>query len=230
MKSKKTSSADMVVKSKNSKRKNQVLDDGALVDLNMKDMLLKDEKILLQGHIHWGIYWKSAVLTGFGLLVLIFMIFEIGAILTIAGLIGLAYSILMKHMLMLVLTNKRILFRYGILQVDVVDMHLKNIESVELERMLPGFILGYSNVVISGIGSRVVVIPFVANGIRFRRKFNELLVQRDEKNNDPKIVVVEKGDANVHVETSADESVDGDIESTNENSERRVLNKENKES
>lgn len=145
-------------------------------DLRLKDILIRGEKVIVSGEVHWGIYWKSGVLLGFGLLVMIFLIFEIGLILTIAGLIGISWSILMRHLLLLVLTNKRILFRYGILQVDVVDIHFKNIESVELERMLPGFLLGYSNVVVSGIGNRGVIIPYVSNGVEFRRKFNEMLV------------------------------------------------------
>ena len=74
---------------------------------------------------------------------------------------------------MLVVTNKRLLVRYGILQIDAVDIHFDKIESVELERMIPGYIMGYSNIVIMGTGQRYMVIPFVANGPELRRAYNE---------------------------------------------------------
>ena len=80
---------------------------------------------------------------------------------------------------MLVLTNKRVFVRYGILQVDVVDIHFSKIESVELERMPPGFIMGYSNVVIYGTGNRMIVIPYVANGPQVRRAYNELTLNSE---------------------------------------------------
>jgi hypothetical protein len=83
------------------------------------------------------------------------------------------YAIIKKEILMLVITNKRVLARYGILQVDVVDMHFDKLESMELERMLPGYIMGYSNVVLMGTGSRFIVIPYVANGVAVRRAYND---------------------------------------------------------
>ncbi len=159
-------------------------------DLNAEGILIKGEKILVRGEVHWGIFWKSGAILVFGFL-LSLLILPLGMILILAGLIGLVHSLLMQHMLLLVLTDKRILMRTGILQVDVVDMRFKNIESIELERMLPGFILGYSNVIIMGVGQRFVRIPYVANGVQFRRAYNELVLNAEE-NQDIQIIVKDK--------------------------------------
>lgn len=149
-------------------------------DATVKDMLIEGERVILWGQIHWGIYWKSAAVMAFGLLVMLFLVMELGAILLIVGAFMAAHAVLKKHVLLLVLTDKRLLMRYGLLQVDVVDMRFQNIESIELERMLPGFLMGYANIVIMGIGQRYVVIPYIANGPAFRRKFNELTLDKPQ--------------------------------------------------
>jgi hypothetical protein len=92
---------------------------------------------------------------------------------------------------MLVVTNKRVLARYGLLQVDVVDIHFDKIESMELERMLPGYIMGYSNIVVMGTGNRFIVIPYVANGIQLRRAYNERVLNKSAEDPPVPVVVVE---------------------------------------
>ena len=97
-----------------------------------------------------------------------------------SGLAMLVHAKLKKEILFLVLTNKRVLFRYGILQVDVVDMRFSKIESVELERMPPGYILGYANVVMMGTGNRYIVIPYVENAVEFRREYNRITLEKED--------------------------------------------------
>ena len=150
-------------------------------DLYVDSILMKNEEIIVSCNVHWGIYWKSAAIFVIALLVGLLIAPELGLILLVASLIGFIHSYLQSRVLLLVLTNKRILMRYGILQMDVVDMRFKNIESVELERMLPGFLLGYSNVIVMGIGSRTVCIPYLTDGVTFRRAFNELILGTEEE-------------------------------------------------
>ena len=82
----------------------------------------------------------------------------------IAGAIMLCVAILTQHYLLLVVTNKRVLARYGLLQMDVVDIRLSKVESIDLERMLMGHIFGYSSVVVAGTGQRIIRVPHIANG------------------------------------------------------------------
>ena len=161
-------------------------------DLYVETLLMKNEKIIVNCDVHWGIYWKSIAILIIAVLVMILIAIEIGVILLIAGIIGVIHSFIMTRMLLLTLTNKRVLMRYGILQVDVVSMKFKNIESVELERMLPGFLLGYSNVIVMGIGQRYVKIPYLANGVTFRRAFNEVTIDDGEEEYEEEIVEVDE--------------------------------------
>ena len=149
-------------------------------NINLEDILTKGEEVILYGNVHWGIYWKASVVLLFALLVGLLLFVELGIVLGIAGVLLLSYAVIKKHMLLLILTNKRILVRYGILQVDVVDIRFRNIESVELERMLPAFLMGYSSVIVMGTGNRFIYIPYIANGAAFRRAFNELVLDEEE--------------------------------------------------
>lgn len=148
------------------------------------DLLVKGEQIVEQAVIHsLGIYWKGLAVLAFAVLVGL-LVFELGVLLAVTAIIMLIYATIKKEILMLVLTNKRMLFRYGILQVDVVDIRFSKIESVELERMPPGYIMGYSNVVIMGTGQRFVVIPYVANGPEIRQAYNRMTLGEDEIEDD----------------------------------------------
>lgn len=149
-------------------------------DSDITERLLKGERIIKTATIHDGIYWRSAAVFILAVLVALFIVKELGILLAVVSLMMALYATILKSILMLVVTNKRILVRYGILQVDVVDIHFDKIESVELERMLPGYLMGYANVVIMGTGNRFIVIPYVANGIEIRRAYNEQVLEDKE--------------------------------------------------
>ncbi len=149
------------------------------VDAN--EMLVKGEEIIEEALIHDGIYWQSLAVLIFSIVVGVFMALELGFFLAIVALLMFVYATVRKEILLLVLTNKRILVRYGILQVDVVDIRFDKIESIELERMATGYLMGYSNVVVMGTGNRYIVIPYVANGAEIRRSFNRLTLTDEEE-------------------------------------------------
>lgn len=148
---------------------------------DITDMLVKGEEIVAQGQIHAGIYWQSAVVLVFAVFLALFVIFELGALLAVVAVLMFAYNAIRQSILMLVITNKRVLVRYGILQIDVVDMRFDKIESLELERMIPGYLMGYANVVIMGTGQRFVSIPYVGNAREIRQIYNQITLADDEK-------------------------------------------------
>ncbi len=114
-------------------------------------------------------------------LIVVAFVQELGILLAVVAVLMAIYATILKEILMLVVTNKRVLVRYGILQIDVVDIHFDKVESVELERMLPGYLIGYANVVIMGTGNRYIVIPYVANAVDIRRVYNEQVLAEKEK-------------------------------------------------
>ena len=150
---------------------------------DIHERLVEGETILKTAVISDFIYWRAVAVFIFAVLLalLVPMVMELGVLLAIVAFIMAAHATILKSILMLVITNKRVLVRYGILQVDVVDIHHDKIESMELERMLTGYFMGYANIVIMGTGSRYIVIPFVANGIELRRAYNEISLNGKEE-------------------------------------------------
>ena len=157
-------------------------------DVDIKGMLVDGEKVVDTAEISNGIYWKAIAVLIAAILIALFII-EIGVLLAVVSLLMFAHATLTKEVLLLVLTDRRIFVRYGILQVDIVDVRFSKIESIELERMLPGYLLGYASLIISGTGNRFIVIPFVSNGVQIRRNYNKMALADEEPQ---EVVVVEK--------------------------------------
>lgn len=142
-------------------------------DREIDRMLVSGEEVLLRARLHGAIYWKSVAVLLFALVISLY-IKPFGILFGIVGTIMLCVTVLTQHYLLLAVTNKRVLSRYGLLQMDVVDIRLSRIESIELERMLPGHIFGYASVVVTGTGQRMVRVPYIANAEKFRRFYNEM--------------------------------------------------------
>lgn len=147
-------------------------------DQEIDRMLVTGEEVILRAQLHGAIYWKSVAV-----LIVACLVFVIAAsaapiaiLLLIVGLLMLCITILTQHYLLLAVTNKRVLARYGLLQMDVVDIRLSKIESIDLERMLPGHIFGYASVVVMGTGTRMIRVPFIRNAEAFRRYYNEMVL------------------------------------------------------
>ncbi|MFK7839222.1 MAG: PH domain-containing protein [Bdellovibrionales bacterium] len=173
--------------SKSSKRKRSARS-------SIKSMLVDGEQVIEKAVISNGIYWKAVAVLVFAIIFALLVVVEIGILLAVVSLLMFIHATVTREILMLVLTDRRIFVRYGILQVDVVDIRFSKIESMELERMLPGYIFGYSSLVIMGTGNRYIVIPFVANGVQIRRSYNRMTLTEDEPQE--VIVVQKKADQN----------------------------------
>lgn len=143
---------------------------------SLKSRLVEGETILARSVIHVGIFWKAIAVM---ILAVIFALFaiELGILLMVVALIMIGYAGIMRRIIFMVVTNRRIMVRYGLLMVDVVDVHFEKIESIELERMPPGMIMGYSNVVVMGTGNRYISIPYVANGPELRTAYNNTVLK-----------------------------------------------------
>ncbi|MCB1532502.1 MAG: PH domain-containing protein [Alphaproteobacteria bacterium] len=146
----------------------------------IKERLVEGEKVVARAVIHPAIFWQAGAVLVVGILFGLMVAKQLGILLiVVAGLMAM-YAQARRMVYMLVLTDKRVLVRYGLLQMDVVDIRFDKIESVELERMPPGMAFGYSNVVVMGTGNRYIVIPYVANGPQIRKAYNEMVLNDED--------------------------------------------------
>lgn len=153
--------------------------------IDAESMLVNGEHIIEQAQIQNGIYWPSIAVMAVALLFALFVAPQLGALLAFVALLMIIHATLKKEILHFTLTNKRIFVRYGMLQIDVVDIRLNKIESVELERMLTGYLLGYATLVIMGTGNRYTAIPYIGNAPQIRRAYNRLTLENNEEQETP---------------------------------------------
>ncbi len=148
-------------------------------DQELERMLVSGEEIILRARLHGAIYWKAIAVLLVSIFVGFFLVPTLGIMLGVVGAIMLCIAILTQHYLLLAVTNKRVLARYGLLQMDVVDIRLSKVESIDLERMLTGHLFGYASVVVMGTGQRVIRVPFIGNAEAFRRYYNEMVLAEE---------------------------------------------------
>ncbi len=174
----KASHKQVQAKQKMSKKNTGKRDISSDQEMELQNMLVKGEEIILRAQIHKALYWKSVAV----ILLAILLFFYVPPLSMIAGVVGalmLCVAILTQHYILLVVTNKRVLARYGLLQMDIVDIRLSKIESIDLERMLPGHIFGYASVVVAGTGQRIIRVPYISNAEVFRRFYNEMALAEE---------------------------------------------------
>lgn len=83
----------------------------------------------------------------------------------------------------LVLTNQRVISKFGIISRDTAEISYKKVESIRVQQGIIGRLLGYGSVIISGTGTTYAPIPNISNPIVFRRAFSTAIehFERREK-------------------------------------------------
>jgi uncharacterized membrane protein YdbT with pleckstrin-like domain len=72
------------------------------------------------------------------------------------------------------LTNKRVVFKKGIISRSTEEMKLKSVETVEIEQGVLGRIFGYGDVKITGRGISDVVFKGVADPIAVKKQIESV--------------------------------------------------------
>jgi len=71
----------------------------------------------------------------------------------------------------LVITNKRVIAKFGFIGRTTIELDLRKIESVQIQQRIAGRILGFGDIVLSCSGIQQAPIPCILNPLRFRREF-----------------------------------------------------------
>jgi hypothetical protein len=152
-------------------------------------MLLPDEHVLQIGIVSEGIYWKSVAVLCLAVVIMVLafsyglpapLILLFGVALTIKLLIMVTLAYLRRDYLLLAVTDKRVIIRVGIINLEVIQMRYAQIESSEVASTIPGRFFGYSSVFISGTGGNTLAVPFIVNAIEIRNSVTEILSNRDD--------------------------------------------------
>ena len=69
----------------------------------------------------------------------------------------------------LAVTNRRVIAKFGLVARRTVEMNLAKIESVSVEQTVMGRLFGFGSIIVTGTGSTMDPIQFIADPIAFRQ-------------------------------------------------------------
>ncbi|HZQ62285.1 MAG TPA: PH domain-containing protein [Casimicrobiaceae bacterium] len=136
------------------------------------EILGPGEQLLYQGHVSLfailGSLIGGLVLAAAGV-ALIVAVGPLGAIPIVLGLIWIAAALIRRSSTELAVTDRRVIAKFGFIRRSTVELNLTKIESIRVEQTVMGRIFGYGSVYVTGTGSTLDPIPFIADPIKFRQ-------------------------------------------------------------
>lgn len=135
----------------------------------VESVLTKGEKVIYKGKVS---IWSLAPSLLLGLILLSF--YGVGLLFWAAA----AIKYLTTE---LVITNKRVIAKFGLISRSTIEINLQRIESIQVNQGILGRIFNFGSIVISGTGNPQAPIPGISNPLQFRRKF----VDTQESNGQP---------------------------------------------
>jgi uncharacterized membrane protein YdbT with pleckstrin-like domain len=85
------------------------------------------------------------------------------------GIIVIIAALVRRSSTELAVTNRRVIAKFGLIARSTVEMNLAKIESVRVEQTVMGRLLGFGSIIVTGTGSTMDPIPFIADPIAFRQ-------------------------------------------------------------
>lgn len=151
----------------------------------VETMMAAGENVFYRAAIsHWKFflsYLTGVVLLGGGGAVLYqapFTIDQVTRVIGIGfmagGLVVLLTAVLRRRTTELVLTDRRLIAKRGIVSLDTVEINLTKVESLHVSQGLMGRIFNYGDVAVMGTGASLEPLRGVSRPLELRKKIGEL--------------------------------------------------------
>lgn len=156
--------------------------------------LSKGEKIVVEPKIHWWNYaWPIIKWSFWCLIVHIFSfifvvnvngknIFDVQGLYFVCIAVFIAFMIyecLFARLKEFVCTNKRVVYRRGVLITNVDELQNQKIESIDFGQSLMGRILGYGDIYFSGTGTSKVIFEGIKEPLKIKARITEVIEERE---------------------------------------------------
>ena len=134
----------------------------------VKKILTDDENVLQIVKLHWirGVMPVLCMILG-----IVTLVTGVGVVLLFLAL----YYYLKNKTTEMLVTNKRVIDKIGIISVHLGELRNLKVESVRLHQGILGRILGYGNIEFTGTGTTAVVFKDVANPAYTMSRIKEII-------------------------------------------------------
>jgi uncharacterized membrane protein YdbT with pleckstrin-like domain len=148
----------------------------------VEKILQPGETVRHKAHIHWFIYLPALVFGAVALIIVGLVTMNIGEIGTnwrVAALIAAAlFGLVALYLLLrasierfsteLVATDRRIIYKRGLIRRFTAEMNMEKVETVLVEQGILGRIFGYGTITIRGTGGGMEPLPNIDDPLTFR--------------------------------------------------------------
>ena len=145
--------------------------------------LLSGEKVMYRAHLHWTIFFWPAFITLVGLILLVLFSqnYIIGLIVTGAGVLAFIPPLVRYLTSEYAVTNKRVIVKVGLVQRDSSETLLSKVEAIAVDQTIPGRMLNYGAITITGTGGTKESFPRIAAPMEFRRQVQAQIVEMEDR-------------------------------------------------
>ena len=149
--------------------------------------LIAGENVMYRARLHWIVlFWpifvavllcaggvaaiagalskKGGEVPGLGIL---------GLLLLLAAGVVVAWGMVKRSMAEFAVTNKRVIFKVGVIRNRTLEVFLNKIESVGVDQDIAGRICGYGSIVVRGTGGSSEPFDKISKPLEFRRQVQE---------------------------------------------------------
>ena len=150
----------------------------------VKSQLVKDEKIICVGKIHWQIFLLPIILTLLFLPAIIEGLQNTNTkgaaplLITILLMIWII-KLIQKKTTELALTNRRVIAKFGFIRRQTYEINLSKIEGINFKQTIFNRLLGCGSIIVKGVGGDSSPIRFIANYQQFKKECQELVGNKE---------------------------------------------------
>jgi len=138
----------------------------------IKHVLQPGETVRYQGSVHWILYVPAIILGVVGAVSSLFGPpgWVISAICLLVALILALRAWFIRWMTEIVVTDRRVIYVHGFIRRNSIEVHMNQIESVDVDQTLLGRLFDYGDVTIHGTGTTYEPLRAVDRPIALRNE------------------------------------------------------------
>ncbi len=142
-------------------------------------VLQPDEKTLVVGRLHWSIYGRALIVLVIAAALLVLSrsvpdpdwqhyVAVTSGVVALFGLLLLLKAWIIRRTTEIVVTDRRVIYKRGMLSRHTMEMNVSKVETVDVDQPLGGRMFGYGTVLIRGTGSSWEPLVGVGSPIAIR--------------------------------------------------------------